>query len=331
MTESACRVCGAPESRVAGAVEYFAGYRWDIRDCPKCGCRFTRHDDQIHEVFHATGAISYYSDYRTLADKCRSHFNASDRESLRSILGQTSKYRHIMDAIDREPAEARILEIGCSRGYLTSYGILAGRRIVGVDVSQEAVTAARHAFGDHFVVVGSPEANFGPVHDLIYHVGMIGCVADPVGLTRQFLSLLKPGGRLIFNAPNRAACQLKDQLWLDTAPPPDLVTLFPPGFWKQQVSDLAEVRETVETLPPTESLRMAYRQHVGRTWRSPIPQRLQGDGTRGHSWSQAPTGLTALAERAALKVARTLGLEQRCSPRPTDFGLFVELIRRPLS
>ena len=331
MSDLPCRICKSPKTRCAGLVEYISGYRWEVLDCPRCGCRFTRHDDRIYEAFHATGAISYYSDYRTLADTCQGYFNAGDLESLRKVLGDTSKYRHVIEAIDREPAESRILEIGCSRGYLTSYGILAGRRIIGVDVSQEAISAARRAFGNHFAVAGSPEANFGPVNDLIYHVGMIGCVADPVGLTRRFLSLLKPGGRLIFNAPNRDACHLRQQLWVDTAPPPDVVTLFPPGFWEHQVSDLAEVHETIERLPSSESLRIAYRQRIGRTWRSPTPKPLQGGGTRGHSWSQSPTGMTALAERVALKAARTLGLDRHCTPRPTDFGLFVELIRRPLA
>ena len=39
-------------------------------------------------------------------------------------------------------------------------------------------------------------------YDFIYHVGMIGCVSDPVKLTRELLALLKPGGILLFNAPN---------------------------------------------------------------------------------------------------------------------------------
>ena len=67
---------------------------------------------------------------------------------------KSSKYRFIIEAIEREPADARMLEIGSSRGHLSSYFILSGQRITGVDVSTKAVAAARAAFGDHFVRAG---------------------------------------------------------------------------------------------------------------------------------------------------------------------------------
>ena len=130
---------------------------------------------------------------------------------------------------------ASILEVGCSRGYLAAYSILAGRRIRGVDVSAEAVQAARASFGDYFAVAGTPEATTAAPFDFIYHVGLIGCVADPLAMTRGLLSMLKPGGQLIFNAPNKDALRFPNQLWIDSAPPPDLVTLFPPGFWRAQL------------------------------------------------------------------------------------------------
>ena len=99
-----------------------------------------------------------------------------------------------------------------------------GRPILGIDVSPEASTSARASFGDHFAV-GLDAAQ--PPYDVIYHVGLIGCVDDPIALTRRLLAMLKPGGLLLFNAPNRDALGLDGQLWLDSAPPPDLVTLFP--------------------------------------------------------------------------------------------------------
>ena len=149
------------------------------------------------------------------AQSCKTLFDKGDRSGLRSELSQASKYRFIIEQIDREPAEARILEVGCSRGHLTSIFILDRRRITGVDVSQKAVAAARAAFGDHFVLAGDPSIGARAPYDVIFHVGTIGCVADPVGMTRQWLDLLKPGGRLLFNAPNRDGCTLRGQLWFE--------------------------------------------------------------------------------------------------------------------
>src|SRR5439155_19989129 len=137
------------------------------------------------------------------AETCKTLFDRGDLAGLRAELSQGSKYRFIIEQIDREPADARILEIGSSRGHLTSYFILAGRKITGLDISQQAVAAASAAFGAHFLEVGEPRVNVQAPYDVIFHVGTIGCVADPLGMTMQFLDLLRPGGRLLFNAPNR--------------------------------------------------------------------------------------------------------------------------------
>jgi len=51
------------------------------------------------------------------------------------------------------------------------------------------------------------------------------------------LNLLKSGGRLRSIAPNRDGCSLQDQLWFESAPPPDVVTLFPPGFCRDRFGE----------------------------------------------------------------------------------------------
>jgi SAM-dependent methyltransferase len=309
-------------------VEYIAGYSWTVHDCAVCGCRFTIHDDRVYELLHQSGAISYYSDYREFARQSQELFRKADREALRRFLAATSKYRFVIERVDREPAGARILEVGCSRGYLTACFILAGRNILGADVSSEAVKEARAAFGNHFVVAGDPAITAGGPYDLIYHVGMIGCVADPVGLTRQLLSLLRPGGALLFNAPNRAALHLRHQLWLDSAPPPDVVTLFPRGFWIRQFSEAAKVTEEVELLPRDQALRIGLRRLFRRTWRKPTAKPLERCGERGHTWSQEAGGGWRLFERMAGKIGRASGLAALAPGRPADFGLFVAMVRK---
>ena len=156
---------------------------------------------------HQTGGISYYSHYKNFAQECHAYFARGEKEKLERFLTSVSKYKFIIERAAVEPPTARRLEIGSSRGYLTSYFILNDRHILGVDVSSEAVENARALYGDHFEAEGP--------YDIVYHVGLIGCVADPVKLTRDLLSLLRPGGRLLFNAPNRAARHLAGQVWID--------------------------------------------------------------------------------------------------------------------
>ena len=135
----ACRVCGSPSVTAAGRVEYLEGVPHLIQDCAECGCRFTTHDPAVHDRLHTRPAISYYDDYRLLAERSRDWFRAGDAERLRAELLRSTKYRFILDQVSRQPQSARLLEVGCARGHLTSYFVLMGRPILGVDVSTEAI------------------------------------------------------------------------------------------------------------------------------------------------------------------------------------------------
>ena len=319
MTSPSCRVCGSARVAVAGAVEYIQGFPHTISDCADCGCRFTTHDPAVHDTFHVRPAISYYADYRVLAERARDWFRAGDADSLKAELSRTTKYRFIIDRVSREPQSARLLEVGSARGHLTSYFVLMGRPILGIDVSPEAIGSARAAFGDHFAV-GLDSAR--PPYDAIFHVGLIGCVADPVGLTRRLLAMLKPGGTLLFNAPNRGALALDGQLWLDSAPPPDLVTLFPAGFWRSRFGDSATVTEQIEMLDADASTALAARRLAGVTWHAPQPAPFDAGA---HVWSQPTDGPRVILARALAKAARTLRLTTLAAPRPAEFGLLVSM------
>ncbi len=323
-----CRVCGVARLVPAGHVEYFHGYDWPVWDCAACGCRLTRHDPVVHDRFHASGAISYYSDYRVLAATCQALFAAGRRDELRATLARTAKYQFIIEKLGPPDRSLKVLEIGCARGFLTSSFILDGWSITGVDVSPEAVNAARAAFGNHFVLDTDPILATGAVYDVIYHVGMIGCVSDPLGLTRDLLARLRPGGRLLFNAPNRGALHLRGQVWLDSAPPPDLVTLFPEGFWQRHFAASAVVVEGVETVPSFNAAGIGLRVLLQQRWQPPDPKPLAPVGGQGHSWVQESGPVARLVERVLLKIVRTTGLAALAPRRPSDFGLFVQMTKR---
>jgi SAM-dependent methyltransferase len=324
---SRCRVCESPNIFKHGEVEFYFGYAWPIYDCEDCGCRFTRHDDAAYDLLYSEQS-SCYSRYTTQAETCKRLFDRRDRAGLRAVLSEGSKYRFVIDEIDREPADARILEIGSSCGHLTSYFILAGRTITGVDISQNAVAVALAAFGDHFAQVGDPLIDAQAPYDVVFHVGTIGCVADPVGMTKRLLDVLKPGGRLLFNAPNRNGCSLRDQLWFESAPPPDVVTLFPPGFWRDRFGDVALISEEVEFCTPEQSLIIGLRRLARRKWRKPVPLSLK----ESQRWSTpAPKFGDAVwrnLERVVRKIATWAGVLRLAPLHPSEFGLFVQMVKK---
>jgi SAM-dependent methyltransferase len=317
-------VCGSPRTAERGTVEYLSGFPRQVFDCEACGCRFTSLGVDIHERLHAAPAISYYVTYRELAQKSRWFFDGGDVAGLKGALSALPKYAFVIAAIEKQPMSAVLMELGCSRGYLTSCFILEGRNIIGVDVSPEAVKAAKEAFGDHFAVAGSAAAESAGPFDVIYHVGTIGCVADPIGVTRRLLARLRPGGRLLFNAPNRNALHDPTQLWFDSAPPPEVVTLFPEGFFARHFSDAADVQETAQVVSDQESFSIALRLRRGRRWVPPEPKSLSGP--EGQAWSQPHEG--GLVERVITKFAALTGLQRLAARRSSEYGLFVEMVAR---
>jgi SAM-dependent methyltransferase len=320
-----CRICGSAAVHTVGAVEYLKDVRLPVIDCGACGCRFTAHDATVHDRFQREPSLSYYRDYHVLERQCRDLVASRDLPGLTRLLEQSPKYRFVIKVIATLPASASILEVGCSRGYLTAYSILAGRRIRGVDVSADAVQAARASFGDFFAVAGTPKATGAAPFDLIYHVGLIGCVSDPLAMTRSLLSMLKPGGKLIFNAPNKAALRFPNQLWFDSAPPPDLVTLFPPGFWQEQCANLADIEESIEMIHDRASFAIGAQRLMGVTWHAPAPQPTS---VRGYAWTQPTNGWRRWLARAAAKAAAISGVTSLADPRPSEFGLFVSMRKR---
>jgi SAM-dependent methyltransferase len=323
---SKCRICGSGSILKCGQAEFYFGYFWPIYDCETCGCRFTLHDPSVFELFYSE-RNARYREYFELSEIAGAFFVRGDTAALKAMLSKTEKYRFIIDQISAEPTATRLLEIGCSSGFLTSYFILQGREIVGVDASRQAVRTAARAFGDHFVVAGDARIRAEAPYDFIYHVGTIGCVADPIGMTQELLAMLKCGGRLLFNAPNRGACVLRDQLWL-SAPPPDVVTMYKPGFWRQYFGDVAEVNERVDYEASPQNLIMACRKLVGRRWRMPVPMPLI-DNTPA---ATAPLDWSSLAWRNIERIVHHVGSwtgANRFAPRnPAEYGLFVSMIKR---
>jgi SAM-dependent methyltransferase len=322
-----CRICGSKRIVRFGEVEFYFGYAWPIYDCCECGCRFTLHDNSAYDLLYSEQS-SCYSRYVGQAESCKRLFDRGDLAGLRAALSEGSKYRFIIDALDKEPAEARILEIGSSRGHLTSYFILAGRKITGVDISPTALAAASAAFGKHFVRSGDCSIEAQAPYDVIYHVGTIGCVGDPVGMTRHLLALLRSGGRLLFNAPNRDGCTLPDQLWFESAPPPDVVTMFPPGFWRDCFGDTALVSEEFEFCSPEQNLLIALRKLAHRKWRKPMPLALKDSERRS---TPAPTFGDVLwrnLERLVRKAAASTGVHRLAPLHPSEFGLFVQMVKK---
>jgi 2-polyprenyl-3-methyl-5-hydroxy-6-metoxy-1,4-benzoquinol methylase len=109
----------------------------------------------------------------------------------------------LLEAVGREK---RVLDVGCSSGYLAAP--LAARRntLVGIELDAAAAREAQ-SFCEQ-VLVGDVETMDLPFEAGSFDVVLLGDVIehlrDPVETLRRLRRFLRPGGRLVLSTPNVA-------------------------------------------------------------------------------------------------------------------------------
>jgi SAM-dependent methyltransferase len=118
---------------------------------------------------------------------------------------EPTRTRRMRYLAPRLPKNADVLEVGCSSGFMLYPLVEAGHRCTGVEPSG--------AFSEYLrsrglPVVTSfeqlPEVARGKRFDVVMHFFVLEHIAQPVAFLNEQLSLLKPGGHLVFEIPNAA-------------------------------------------------------------------------------------------------------------------------------
>jgi len=100
----------------------------------------------------------------------------------------------------------RVLDVGCSSGYLARRLVERGATVVGIDADERAAEEARSVC-EH-VLVGDVETIELPFAEESFDVVLCGDVLehlrDPETFLRRMRPLLRPGGRVVLTTPNVA-------------------------------------------------------------------------------------------------------------------------------
>ncbi|MDO8607449.1 MAG: class I SAM-dependent methyltransferase [Phaeospirillum sp.] len=113
------------------------------------------------------------------------------------------RWRYLADHL---PPQGRVLEIGCSSGFMLYPLEQKGLECLGVEPSGvfgayvRARGLACYDDMDALVAAGAHEAGF----DLIMHFFVLEHMVDPVAAIARQMAMLRPGGRLVFEIPNCA-------------------------------------------------------------------------------------------------------------------------------
>ena len=100
----------------------------------------------------------------------------------------------------------RVLDVGCSSGYLARPLVENGCTVIGIDQDEQAAEAAREVCEE--VLVGDVETLELPFprgsFDVVLCGDLIEHLRDPEALLRRMRPLLKPDGLLVLTTPNVA-------------------------------------------------------------------------------------------------------------------------------
>jgi len=219
-----CKVCDSSFCKFLGDFKPYKDMKWnfEIFACLNCGSRFALRNPEInyYEILHSTPGSSYRFHYN-IATKVKYFLKTDQLDKCENYLRKVSyKYIEVIDFVKQKNKPPSILEIGCSTGFMTAFFRAKGYDAEGVDISETAINYAKSMFGPFYSL--SPPAKS---YDLIFHLGLIGCVDKPKEFLFNYVQLLKSKGEMVFNAPNVKSPEQFNELWVST-PPPDLVYLF---------------------------------------------------------------------------------------------------------
>jgi SAM-dependent methyltransferase len=90
----------------------------------------------------------------------------------------------------------RILDLGCGDGVLTRKLMDAGATVIGVDASEQQISAARVA-GIDARLMNAHDLGFDAEFDGVFTNAVLHWVTDPAGVVRGVRKALKTGGRFV--------------------------------------------------------------------------------------------------------------------------------------
>lgn len=129
-------------------------------------------------------------------------------DALVAAHGLSPAHRLMVDAVD---PGSRVLDVGCSTGYLAAVLAQTGCRVVGIEYDEHAAQRARARDALEAVLVGSVDdddvlaraAEHGP-YDAIVCGDVLEHLPHPESTLRALASQLAEGGRAIVSVPNVA-------------------------------------------------------------------------------------------------------------------------------
>lgn len=132
---------------------------------------------------------------------------------------ENTSHRQMVEMIG---ANKRVLDVGCSTGYLAKTLVAFGNRVTGIEYDPAAATVARaHAEQVHVADLDQAELASivaGEVFDVVVFGDVLEHLRDPLPTLRQARRVLAPGGYVVISIPNVAHGDVRMSLMLGRFP-----------------------------------------------------------------------------------------------------------------
>jgi len=194
VTEAICNLCGSGKARLL-----FRKDGTDFLQCRECGLEW------VHPLPDMAKMHALYSSPRYYNTDNISQYGYSEYVRNKHLTVNLFNRRLDEVLLHTDGRTGRLLDVGCATGVLLELARLRGWEVSGVDVSAYATGIARDYYRLDVVTGELAEAGYpAEQFDVVVMDDLVEHVADPTSLVREGHRLLKPGGLLTINTPNRA-------------------------------------------------------------------------------------------------------------------------------
>lgn len=230
-----CPICNALCKRVfKNFPGYLEGTYFDIFLCKICDSQFILSKNYNKKIYQ-----SIYSHKETPGYRAYYDYSVNIKKQNVPLLYLSKKepgYYPVWEFMNKNRKKSlKILEVGCSYGYL-SYAIKKmGHDILGIDISEKAIEFARSNFGRYYKSTSMEKFNSSKKFDVIIAIEILEHLKDPKMFLRKCKKHLKKNGKIIIATPNKNS-RLKNPFWCSDLPP---VHMF--GFGKKSLLYLSRI------------------------------------------------------------------------------------------
>lgn len=215
-----CHLCHRPATiKFQNHPGYQETFSYDLYHCSSCNTSFSNPleaDEKLYDLIYTMASqIQGYDRYLDYA-KVVLHSN----NPLQYLVEAEDMYWAVGQHLANKPKTNKILEVGSGLGYLTYALSKNGYNVLGIDISEQAVSQAKKRYGDLFLCadihVFSKQAP--KTYQTVLLIEVIEHIANVKNFLRSIDNMVAPGGEIIITTPNKSV-HIPEVLW-ETEPPP---------------------------------------------------------------------------------------------------------------